>query len=148
MINYKELIQILNKISFLLMVKGEGSFKSQAYLTAADIIEMQQPDLETLAKENRLTEINGFGKALSEKIGDYILNGKMSYYEKLIQEVPESLYELRQIEGLGPNRIKRLYDELSISNIEELKSACSQGKISNLKGFGKSIEEKILEQLK
>lgn len=148
MVKYKELISILNKISFFLQVKGEQSFKAQAYITAADIIEMQNPDLETLAKENRLMEINGFGKALSEKIGDYILNGKMSYYENLINEIPESLWELKELDGLGIGRIKRLYDELGVTDKESLKVACLSNKVSSLKGIGKSLEDKLLEQIK
>jgi DNA polymerase (family 10) len=145
--NNTKIIELLNNLANLLEINGENSFKSGAYRTAADIIETQNLDVAQLISENKLGEINGFGKALVEKLTDLIQNGKMEYYEKVINEVPESLLKLTRIEGLGTKKIGRLYRELGIKNIDELKRACEKNQISELKGFGKKTEQNILEQI-
>ena len=145
--NNKEIILILRKISFLLEVKGENKFKFQAYETAADIIEVQQLDVVSLVKENKLKDINGFGKALCEKIEDFVKNEKMSYYEILKSEIPESLYELKELKGLGAKRISKLYNELSVKDIRTLKEVIADNSILKIEGFGNKLVESIKNNL-
>lgn len=145
--NNTKIIELLNNLANLLEIKGENSFKSGAYRTAADIIETQNLEVARLVKEKKLGEINGFGKALVEKLTDLIENDRMSYYDKVTSEVPESLLELTRIEGLGTKKIGSLFRELNITNLKELESACHKNEISELKGFGKKTEENILEQI-
>ncbi len=140
-------IKLLNNISQLLLIKGELSFKSQAYKTAADIIEIQNLDVFSLVKENKLSEVDGFGKALVEKISDYVQNGEMAYYKKLTAEVPESLLELLEIDGLGTKRISKLWKELNVKSKEDLIRVLNDGTLSELTGFGKKLIENLKTNL-
>ncbi len=138
------LIEILNNISKILLIKGEIAFKAQAYKTAADIIEIQNLDVENLVRENKLGDVEGFGKALVEKISDYVINGEMKYYEKLKVEVPISLLELLEIDGLGIKRISKLWKELNVISINDLKKVIENDKINEIDGFG----TKLIKNLK
>ena len=139
----EELIEILNNISKILLIKGEIPFKSQAYKTAADIIEIQKLDVEQLVRDGTLGEVDGFGKAMVEKISDFVQNGKMTYYEKLKNEVPLSLLELLDIEGLGTKRVSKLWKELNVNNKEELYNVIENGTIFNIDGFGKKLVDNL-----
>ena len=143
-----KLINILENIAVLLEIKGESAFKSRAYQNAADIIKVEQLNTKKLAEEGKLSEINGFGNALVEKISDYYQNGKMAYYEKLINEIPLSLIDLTKIEGIGNKKAGRLYAELGIANIDELETAAKQGKIAEMKGFSQTAQENIINGIK
>lgn len=145
--NNELIIKILNNISNLLLIKGEIPFKSQAYRTAADIIEVQNLDLENLVKDNKLSEVDGFGKALVEKISDFINNGEMAYYKKLTSEIPETLLELLEVDGLGTKRISKLWKELNVKSKADLIKVVNDGTINDIDGFGKKLVENLKTNL-
>lgn len=142
-----ELIEILENLALLLDIKGENPFKSRAYSNAAQIIINQYIDVEKAVKENTLGAIKGFGKALQAKITEYVETGRMSYYEKIISEIPASIIELTKIPGLGVKKVKALYNELGITNRPELEEACRESKIALLKGFSEKTQDNILKEL-
>ena len=140
----KLVADLLYQIADLLDIKGEIFFKTRAYRIAAQNIEDLNKDIEVLAKENRLKNINGVGEALSLKIKELFETGKIQYYEKLKKEIPKGALELLDISGLGPKKVSILFNTLNISNIEYLKKACIEGKLRNLDGFGEITERNIL----
>jgi len=100
----KKLVKLLRNASILLQIKGENIFKANAFSNAADIIESQQLDVAELVQNGKLGEIKGFGEALVKKITEYVQTGEMSFYEKLISEVPEELIKITKIPGIGPKK--------------------------------------------
>ncbi len=46
------------------------------------------------------------------------------------------------IPDVGPKTAKRLWDELGITSVEELRQAAEAGRIRELKGFGAKSEQK------
>jgi len=143
----REIVKTLSNIATLLELKGENSFKIRAYKTGSDIIENFSGDIEQIAKDEKLDEIKGIGKALASKIQEIINTGKLSYYENLKSEFPDSIFELFDISNLGPKKIKNLYDSLKIDSIEKLEASCRSGEISQISGFGEKSVAKILEAI-
>ncbi|NNG67455.1 DNA polymerase/3'-5' exonuclease PolX [Caldanaerobacter subterraneus] len=141
----KTVVDILNEIGLLLELKGENPFKSRAYYNAARAIELLDEDLETLVKEDRLKDVKGIGEALNKKLTELITTGRMEYYEKLKESVPPGLIEMLKIPGLGPKKIKTLYEKLGITTIGELEYACLENRLLKLPGFGEKTQKKILE---
>jgi DNA polymerase (family 10) len=141
----KEIANILNDIGLLLELKGENPFKSRAYYNAARTIELLEEDIETLVKEDRLKEIKGIGEAINKKITELVLTGKMEYYENLKASIPEGLVEMLKIPGLGPKKIKIIYEKLNITTIRELEYACIENRLVDLPGFGEKTQKKIFE---
>ncbi|KAB3529046.1 DNA polymerase/3'-5' exonuclease PolX [Alkaliphilus serpentinus] len=140
-----EISRIFEEIGVLMELKGENPFKVRAYYNGARIIELMEEDLHQLVEENRLHEIEGIGKALEEKIIELVKTGELEFYRRLKEEFPEGLLELLKIQGLGPKKVRVLYDKLNITSVEELERACLEDKLSNLKGFGEKTTKKILE---
>jgi len=143
----KKLVKLLRNASILLQIKGENIFKANAFSNAADIIESQQLDVAELVQNGKLGEIKGFGEALVKKITEYVQTGEMSFYEKLISEVPEELIKITKIPGIGPKKTKQLYEKLGIRTIEDLEKACIEGKIASLKGFSEKTQEILLNSI-
>ncbi|WP_029687546.1 DNA polymerase/3'-5' exonuclease PolX [Thermoanaerobacter sp. A7A] len=141
----KEIANVLNNIGLLLELKGENPFKSRAYYNAARTIELLDEDIEILVKEDRLKGIKGIGEAINKKITELVLTGKMKYYEDLKASIPEGLVEMLKIPGLGPKKIKTIYEKLNITTIRELEYACIENRLIDLAGFGEKTQKKILE---
>ena len=136
---------VLNEIGVLLELKGENPFKTRAYASAARTLEGLAEPLTTLIAENRLGDLKGIGEALQEKITTLFTTGRLPYYEELKASIPAGLIELLQIPGLGPKKVKALWDRLGITAIEQLEAACREDKVAGLDGFGEKTQAKILE---
>jgi len=140
----KLVADLLYQIADLLDIKGDIFFKTRAYRIAAQTIEVLNEDIEVIAKENRLKNINGIGEALALKIKEFLEEGKLQYFEKLKKEIPAGVLDLLNISGLGPKKVSILFNKLNIVNAEQLKIACIEGKLRNLGGFGEITERNIL----
>lgn len=140
----KEIAHILNEISFFLEVKGENPFKSRAYQQAGRIIEGLESPVHTLLEDLKEGKIKGIGSGLSEKIEELVTTGKLVYYEELKSSFPQGLLEMSKVPGLGPKKIKVIYERLNIDSIGELEKACLANRIALLDGFGTKSQENIL----
>ncbi|PNR94276.1 histidinol phosphatase [Petrotoga sp. HWH.PT.55.6.1] len=144
----KTVIDILNEIGLLLELKGENPFKIRAYYNAARALETLDEDIEVLVKDNKLKEVKGIGEAINKKITELITTGRLEYYENLKASIPGGLVEMLKIPGLGPKKIKTLYDKLDIKTVGELEYACLENRLVELPGFGEKTQKKILEGIK
>ena len=140
--------EVLTEIGVLLELKGENPFKTRAYSNAARALEVLREPLDRIVSENRLGEIKGIGEALQKKICELVTTGRLGYHEELKASFPPGLFALMQIPGLGPKKVKALFDKLKISCVEELEKACHDGRIAGLDGFGEKTQAKILEGIK
>ena len=137
----------LENIALLLELKGENPFKVRSYRTGAEIVATYGGDIIQKAKDNDLGETKGIGKALAEKLHEMASTGKLGYYEKLRAEFPESIFDLFEISGLGPKKIKALYDKLNVVSIAALEQVCKSGDAAQLPGFGAKSSQKILDAI-
>lgn len=143
----EEIAGVFNAIGDLLEIKGETRFRVNAYRDAARHLEELTEDLNVLAAEGRLRSIPGVGEAIATKIEELIATGQLAYYERLKAEVPESLRELLQIPGLGPRKIKLLYESLGVRDLAGLRQALAEGRVENLPGMGAKTVENLQREL-
>ncbi len=143
----EEIVQILEEMADLLELKGENPFRIRAYRNGARALLNLDADLEELVEEGRLTEIEGIGEHLAEKISQLVKKGRLPEYEQLKGSLPKNLLKLLTVQGLGPKKVQVLYKKLHIHSIPSLKKAAKEGKIAKLKGFGKKTEQNILASL-
>ena len=143
--NPDEITKILRQIAQLLELKGENPFKVRAYRNGADAIETFSGDFMQQARDNELKGIKGIGDALAKKIHQLVTEGQMEFWENLRAEFPETIFDLFEIPGMGPKKVKALYDEFEVATVEDLKAVCESGEVAKLSGFGAKSVEKILE---
>jgi len=144
-----ELAGILRNVALLLEM-DDVKFKPRAYESAAKTIEAMPDSIEEIYRKGgigSLLQISAVGKSIAEKVEEFIKTGHIQYYEELKKKVPVDLEGLSQIEGLGPKRIKSLWQALRIQNIDELEKAAQVHKICRVPGFQERTEQNILKSI-
>jgi DNA polymerase (family 10) len=144
-IDKDQVAAVLDEIGTLLELQGENPFRCNAYHNAARAVESVAEDLATVVREGRLTSVPGVGETLRDKITTLVTTGKLPFYEDLKRKTPPGLLQMLRIQGLGPKKVKALHDQLGIDTLEQLKAACEDGRVAELRGFGAKTQKNILE---
>ncbi|MBV8383301.1 MAG: DNA polymerase/3'-5' exonuclease PolX [Planctomycetaceae bacterium] len=140
--------QILDEMGTLLEVRGENPFRCRAYHHAAQALQGLPADLSEMIADGRLAEVPGIGETMLAKIVQLVTTGHLPAFEELKRSTPPGLVALLRVPGLGPKKIKALYDALKIESLADLRAAAEAGKIAALKGFGAKTEAKIIEGIR
>ena len=144
----KSIADILTEIADILDIQGENPFRVRSYRNAARTIADMSQGVEALVKSGaKLEELPGIGKSLAEKIEEIVSTGRSHFLEELQAKVPPGLTELLKLEGLGPKKVKVLYDELGVDSVDRLEKAARAGRLRDLAGMGVKTEEKILKSV-
>jgi DNA polymerase (family 10) len=139
-----EIAAMFDRTAELLEIKGDNPFRTRAYRRAARVIEGLPKSVTSLLKAGEdLSELPGIGKDLAGKIADIVDTGQFEVLESLKRELPGELAEIAALPGLGPKRVKLLYDKLGVRSIEDLRRALKAGRLRELHGFGAKIEERL-----
>ena len=133
-------------VADLLEFQGANAFRVRAYRNAARIIRDLSESVAAIVEDDSqdLTDIDGIGKDLAQKCATLVETGELPMLQELQQEIPESVLAILRIPGLGPKKAAVLFDQLGIKTLDELRTACHQNKVRELKGFGAKTEETIL----
>ncbi|MFW6421206.1 MAG: DNA polymerase/3'-5' exonuclease PolX [Candidatus Bipolaricaulota bacterium] len=136
------------RVADLLAIAGGNRFRIRAYRNASQTIRSLSRNVAHMVERDEdLTQLEGIGEDLAEKIAEMVNTGRLRQLQELEQENPAELVDALRIEGLGPKRIKQLHEELGIKTIEDLKEAAQSGKIQEVEGFGEKIQRKIMEDI-
>lgn len=145
--NNREITQRFADVADMLAIRGDNIHRVLAYRRAAEAIENLGRDVNQVYAEGTLTDIPGIGATLAEKIEEMLTTGSLAFYDRLAQEIPPSLVELLKVEGLGPKRVKQVYDVLGVTTLAQLSAAAQEGKLRDLPGMGAKSEEKVLKAI-
>ena len=145
--NKDQIAAIFENIARLLELKGENPFKIRAYTHAVRALEILSEPVEMLVAEERVSSVDGIGKAISEKITELVQTGRLAYYDKLRDEFPPDILTLFDIQGLGGKKIKALWDALRIDSVTKLERACKSGAVAELPGFGEKTAANIIKAI-
>src|SRR4051794_25640401 len=137
--------RIFNEIGAMLELKGESPFKVRAYRTAANTFANLHEDLKQVWREGRVDDLEGVGKAITDKVGELMTTGHLRFYERLLEEIPPSLISITEIPHVGPKTAMLLYKSLGIQGMADLEKALDDGRLSSLPGFGLRTIETIRE---
>lgn len=143
----QELSKIFYEVAEFLEMDGV-SFKPYAYRKAAESLSNLRDDVFDIYKSGgtkALMEIDGIGKNIADHIEEYLKTGKIKIYQQYKKKLPLKMDELLRVEGMGPRKVKTLYEKLKIKNLKDLEKAAKAGKIAPLFGFGQKTEKNILQ---
>lgn len=145
--NNREVAEIFERIGDMLAIRGDNIHRILAYRRASESIADLSRDINAIQAAGELTDIPGIGSTLAEKIEEMLTTDRLAFYERLAEEVPPSLVELLRVEGLGPKRVKTIYETLGITSLDGLREAAEAGALRQLPGLGAKSEEKIIAAL-
>jgi DNA polymerase (family 10) len=137
----------LELLADLLEIEGEASFRVLAYRRAATRIRETAGSVAELALAGRAKELQGIGKTIEEKIVQVVEDGEMHALTRRKKVIPAEVVSFMRLPGLGPKTAARIWQELGVTTIDELKRAAEQEQLRTLAGLGARTEERILKAL-
>src|SRR5690242_15898455 len=114
-----EVAAVLDEIGTLLELDGGNPFEARAYQNAARALNNAEGDITEMVQSGAVAKLPGMGKTLVARITEYVTTGKLALYDELLERVPVGLRQMTRIPGLGPKRIRQIYDSLGISTLED-----------------------------
>mgnify|MGYP001261421825 FL=1 len=140
-----QIVTVFDQVAVLLELDGANLFRVRAYQNASRALGQLEKNLFELVKSDSLTQTKGIGKGLASLVEEIVMTGKWGKLKDLYDKVPAGLVEMVGIPGLGPKRARILFEELEVSTVEGLKSACEQNLVAELQGFGAKSQKKYLD---
>lgn len=142
-----EIAERLREIYQLMQLAGENRFRAIAFDRAAQTIESLNEDISDYIENDSLTDIKGIGNSIAKDIKSYAETGTIEVLENLRERIPKGIIKWLDISGLGPKNIAKIHDQLGISELNELKEACKDGRVASLDGLGEKSAQKILKSI-
>ncbi len=143
-----DVAKIFNRVADLLEIEGANEFRVRAYRNAARTVStMSDTVADRVEAGEDLTEMEGIGEDLAAKIEEIVKTGDLKQLEEIEQRTPPALAEMLDVAGLGPKRVQKLYRELDVTSIEDLRQAAKAHRVRELEGLGETIEQKVLDDL-
>ncbi|HJL37298.1 MAG TPA: helix-hairpin-helix domain-containing protein, partial [Polyangiaceae bacterium LLY-WYZ-15_(1-7)] len=141
----KEIVRALQRLAFAAEMKGDR--RARAWSGAAWALRQSDEDLHLLAQEGRLTELKGVGRSTAALVADLLDDLRPALLDELEADLPAGLFELRKVKGLGPKKVKALWEALGVASLAELEQACRENRLVELKGFGAKTQQKVLAEI-
>ena len=143
-----EIATFFERVADLLEIDGANPFRVRAYRNAARAIRGHTVSMVDLLKQGKdLSTLPDIGKDLAGKIQVIVETGDLPLLHEIEARIPASLGDLLKVRGLGPKRVKALYQQLDINTLEDLRRAVQSGKIYTVKGFGDKTVNAIKDRI-
>jgi DNA polymerase (family 10) len=139
-----EVARIFEEMASILDILGENPFKVRSYETGARAIEGLTGDLGEMLASGGLLNVKGIGKSLFSHIEELHHTGRLEIYEQAKAKIPEGVLDMLRIPGMGPKKVKAVYEKLGVRTIDELEQAANENRVAALDGFGTRTQIKII----
>lgn len=141
-----DISEFFSALSKLMDLHGEDSFKSKSYSIAAyniDQLEANLADMDDATMRNS----KGIGASTAAKIREILDTGKLIQLEEIMNRTPAGVLDIMQIKGLGPKKVRTIWQEMGIESVGELEYACHENRLAAFKGFGQKTQEAVLQNI-
>src|SRR4051812_17057703 len=147
MLRNGQIADLFDLLGDLYEIDGANVYRVLAYHRAATRMRESAESIWELSEQGRLTELSGIGGTIAGKVDELRASGTMVGLEKLRAKYPDSLVDVKRMPGIGAKSARRFFDELGVRTLQDLETAAREDRIRELKGFSKTTEERILEQI-
>lgn len=138
-----QLLQILEDTATLMELNDENAFKVSAFRNAVRVLEAARINVAEAIDNGSISRVQGIGKGLQEIIAEYVATGSLKAYEELRMVIPDGVFEMTSLRGLGAKKVRTLWKELGVVSIPALQAACAENRVATLKGFGAKSQANI-----
>ena len=144
-----ELARIFNEIADVLDLTGANAFRVNAHRKVARLLEESGEDLATIARTDpaRLRELPGVGEGSASKIEEFVRTGRVKEHDDLLATVPAGVPAMLGIPGLGPKRVRTLWQDGGVEGVEDLRRKLADGSLTGLPGMGPKTLKAIAESI-
>ncbi len=140
----REIAATLTRIARLLWLRGDSSYRILAYEKAAEALAEYPGSVAQLALQGELRTLPGVGNAIERAVTEYVQTGRVSLLDELQEDYPEGIVELLALPGLGPRKVRALWENLRVGDVPGLLEACRAGRVAAIPGMGPRTQERLL----
>jgi DNA polymerase (family X) len=137
----------LELLADILELEGEAAYRVLAYRRAATRVRETSGLVAELAVAGQAKELPGIGKTIEEKIVQIVDDGEIHALTKHKALVPPDVVQFTRLPGLGPKTARKIWQDLGITTLPDLKAAAQAERLRTLPGLGAKLEERIVEEL-
>ena len=141
--------RLLDETAALLEIDNADPFRVRSYRRAAEAVEQQTTQLETLTRPDAdpkaLLSIGGIGKGMAANIRDLVQTGTMPLRDELLTRYKPSMLTLLRLPGMGPKTVALIYSALGVADIDALEEAAKRGDLVALPRMGQKFTDKLLK---
>lgn len=141
----RAVVDVLERLAFAAELLGDR--RARSWSSAAWAIRNLDGDLVEMRDSGELANVRGVGRGTLQVVDDVLAGRKPEALSRAEALLPRGLFAIRRIKGLGPKKVKRLYEELGVQTLGELEYACRENRLVDLAGFGSKTQQKILAQI-
>ncbi|MEQ9187283.1 MAG: helix-hairpin-helix domain-containing protein [Cryomorphaceae bacterium] len=142
----KEISAVLKLVGQIMELHGENKFKARSYANASFQIGRLSDPIRAMDPTD-YERIPGVGKNLVPKLEELIRTGEMSYLNDWLAKTPEGVLDIMRIKGLGPSKVRLIWQEMNIESVGELLYACNENRLVDLKGFGEKTQQQVIDAI-
>lgn len=146
MLTTEDIADGLELTAKLMELHNENPFKVKAISAAAYKLGKTRLDLDNPTVEE-LTKVEGISKSLAEKIIEFTETGTTKELKALEAKTPAGVIEMLNVKGLGPKKVRQLWQDLELESVTELLYACHENRLVELKGFGEKTQSSIIQNI-
>lgn len=143
-----EIARRLREAAALIELTGGNPYRARAFERAARTLAGLDEPAADRAADGTLTDLDGIGEAMAGHVEELLQRGSFAQRDELLAEVPPGLPEVLRVKGLGTKKVRRLWQELDVTSLDELESAASSGRIAELSGFGEKTQANVLKNVR
>lgn len=151
MMTNPQIAELLRKVAAAYLILGENRFRIIAYERAADSIEHLTSEVKDYWDDHKLEDIPGVGGGIASNLDELFRLGKSKHWETVFARVPQAIFPLLLVPGVGPKKAFVLVNTLKLTDpktvIEDVEKAAKTGKIAPIEGFGEKSQSVILESI-
>jgi DNA polymerase (family 10) len=137
----------LELLADLLEIEGEAAFRVLAYRRAAQRVRDTGGPVAQLALDGKAKELPGIGATIQDKIVQIVDTGEIEALARRRKTIPPEVVDFLRIPGLGPKTVRKIWQELGVSTLADLKAAARDQRLRTLPGLGAKVEENILKSV-
>ena len=141
----KKIAKILNDVAAAYIITDENRFRIIAYQNAASSIEHATSEVKDLWEEGKLDTLPGLGENIRKHLDELFTTGKVRHFEAVTKDIPQVVFELLKVRGMGPKTAYKLATSLKLKSLKDLVQKAKLKKIRKIPGFGRKSEQEILE---
>ncbi|MDQ3035027.1 MAG: PHP domain-containing protein [Myxococcota bacterium] len=145
--DHRTVADVLSRLAFAHEILDGPTHESKAWTNAARVVRQLPGDLGAMLESGALAEVRGIGASSMQVIRDALEGREPEGLRELEAKIPEGLFAIHHIKGLGPAKIRKLWQGLGVTTIGELEHACRENRLVLLDGFGNKTQANVLEAI-
>ena len=143
----KAAADLLEGFADALEIRGANTFRVRAFRNAARRVDSLTTDVAELVESGEISKVRGIGKGIAGVLGEFVAKGRVDEYEEMRAEIPDSVFEMLLIPGLGPKTAATLYNKHGIDSVDALEVAAREGRLAGIRTIGAKRQERLLREL-